>query len=47
MADNFVYSEGLLVDKTINKIYMDFSYVYFGQKDIIYKSQKQNIKLVE
>lgn len=42
MADNFVYSEGLLVDKTINKIYMDFSYVYFGQKDVIYKSQKQN-----
>ena len=42
MADNFVYSEGLLADKTINKIYMDFSYVYFGQKDVIYKPQKQN-----
>lgn len=39
MADNFVYSEGLLADKTMNKIYMDFSYVYFGKKGTIYKPQ--------
>ena len=32
MADNFIYEENLLSNAIINKIYFDFSYIYYGEK---------------
>ena len=37
MADNFVYDDELLSDNRVYKLYMDFSYSYYGKKDMVYQ----------
>ena len=36
IADNFIYEENLLSNPSIKKIYLEFSFVYYGKDNVIY-----------